>query len=277
MKEKEIFPVSTILGKNYPDFNTFIQDYSEDDLKTLKSFQEESQLAGIPLSETQLLAPIRQPLHDILCVGVNYAAHAEEAGHSLADATLEAPQQVVLFGKRAEIILGPDEQLVPRYDLDPEVDYEGELAVVIGKEGKDITVDRALEYVFGYSVFNDFSSRRLQRAHNQWLKGKSLDGYSAMGPVIITKDAFSLDEPHLITTTVNGELRQKAPLSDMINTVPEIIAALSAGITLHPGDIIATGTPAGVAMGMTAPRWLQPGDQVVCSIDGIGQLPIQIG
>lgn len=129
-----------------------------------------------------------------------------------------------------------------------------------------------MSHVFGYSVFNDFSARKLQRNHQQWFKGKSLDGYSAMGPSILTTDEFDLTVPHEIGTLVNGQQRQKATLSQMMTTVPQIIQQLSAGMTLQAGDIIATGTPAGVAMGMTPPKYLQPGDQVICYIEGLGRL-----
>ena len=171
------------------------------------------------IEEQEMLTPIERPVHDILCVGVNYTDHLEETKEHLAGAVSDEVSGTVYFAKRTNRILGANEEIQGRFDIDEKVDYETELAVIIGKEGKGITEERAEEYVFGYSIFNDLSSRDLQTRHGQWL-----------------------------------------------------IAELSKGITLEAGDIIATGTPAGVGMGFTPPRFLKKGDKVTCEIDRIGQL-----
>ena len=176
------------------------------------------------------------------------------------------------FAKRTIRILGANEESQGRFDIDEKVDYETELAVIIGKEGKGITEEKAEEYVFGYSVFNDLSSRDLQTRHGQWLMGKSLDNYTIMGPVIVDRTELPMPLELDIKSYVNGELRQNSNTKYLIKKVPGLIAELSKGITLEAGDIIATGTPAGVGMGFTPPRFLKKGDKVTCEIDRIGQL-----
>ena len=223
-------------------------------------------------ADIRLLAPIEYPAHDILCVGVNYADHLKETQEHLDGSSGLDAAKAVYFSKRANRIIGPEETLRARFDLDPCLDYEAELAVIIGREGKDIAPEEAERYIFGYSVFNDLSSRSLQSAHAQWFKGKSLDGYSAMGPVVVSSDALRLPFSAAVTSRVNGELRQHSNTRLLIHGVCEIIAELSAGMKLYPGDIIATGTPAGVGMGFTPPRFMKAGDTVECEIEGIGCL-----
>lgn len=226
--------------------------------------------SAVSLEDVRICAPIGRPLHDILCVGVNYRDHRTEAAENL-DHFQEAAKPVY-FSKRALRILGDGENIESRLDLDDELDYEVELAVIIGKKGTDIPEEKVENYIFGYSVFNDISSRKLQRQHGQWFRGKSLDTYTAMGPVILHKSALPFPVRAELTSRVNGELRQHSETGLFLTDIPALIAGLSQGMTLEPGDIIATGTPAGVGMGFHPPRYLKKGDTVVCEIPPIGTL-----
>lgn len=272
----QIISLSKLLKTPMTDFYTFLDSEFSLDLNGLTKLMATKQIAPIPITEVQILAPIKRPRHDILCAGVNYDAHIKEASASLQDQKLAEKHELVLFGKRALNLLGPNETLNDAFAIDAELDYETELAVIIGKGGKNISAVEALDHVFGYSIFNDFSSRKLQREHIQWLKGKSLDDYAAIGPVIVTKDEFDLASGAQLTTTVNAELRQDANITQMIYSVPQLISELSQGMTLEAGDIIATGTPAGVGMGFVPPQYLKQGDVVVSTIAGLGELKIMI-
>lgn len=224
---------------------------------------------GTPLSSVRLLAPIPRPPHDILCVGVNYRAHLEESENAMG----EIPHQSsVYFSKRANPVTGPDEVVDGHLDLDSHFDYEVELAVVIGKGGRDIPPEKAEEHIFGYSVFNDLSARGLQKRHNQWYRGKSLDGFAVMGPALVTADEIPFPPLLTLESRVNGEVRQHSNTGQYLSDIPHLIAELSQGMTLEPGDIIATGTPSGVGMGFDPPRWLRSGNVVECEIQGVGLL-----
>lgn len=220
----------------------------------------------------RILSPIEHTVHDILCVGVNYRDHLEETKEHMAGAVSDEVSQTVYFGKRAVRVLGPEEPVHGRDDLDEKIDYEVELAIIIGKEGKNISEEDAENYIFGYSVFNDLSSRTLQTSHGQWLIGKSLDEYTSMGPVIVERQELPMPLELDVRSYVNGELRQNSNTRNLIKNVPAIIAELSQGITLEAGDIIATGTPSGVGMGFVPPRFLKKGDRVCCEVENIGQL-----
>ncbi|MFV0361599.1 MAG: fumarylacetoacetate hydrolase family protein [Suipraeoptans sp.] len=258
------------------DMNNFICYATNEEHQIIRETLDTSCVYATLLTTVKVISPIPKPLHDILCVGVNYKAHLAEASIALNDGKLNEIKKPVLFSKRAAFISGNDAYLDAAFSLDSDVDYESELAVIIGKGGKNISRDDALNHIWGYSVFNDFSSRTLQREYGQWFHGKSLDGYSSMGPCIITVDEFDINEPHEISSFVNGELRQQSTLKQMVNTIPEIIEAFSAGMTLEAGDIIATGTPAGVGMGFDPPKFLVSGDTVICKIEGIGKLKTTI-
>jgi len=253
----------------------FIQHHSPEDMKLIQEALDEVETKrpsyALFLKEIQLIAPIRRPLHDVLCVGQNYWDHVAEVHRYLGE---EPPKRdvSVYFTKRAVRILGSDEALVGRFDLDANIDYEVELAVIIGKEGRDIPIDKVDEYIFGYSIINDFSSRIMQRKHTQWFKGKSVDDYTAMGPWIVTKDEFTHPLMIDLCCRVNGEVRQQSNTKAMMADVSTLIHELSQGMTLEPGDIIATGTPSGVGMGMEPPTFLKKGDVVECEIEGIGIL-----
>ena len=275
---RQAIPLAAVLRSGFSgNLAAFIQNHTKEDLDALQMAADDPVLVvHIPVEEIELLAPIPRPVHDILCVGVNYKSHKDEADHGLSDKELSQLVDSIYFSKRASRITGPGETVHGFFDLDPHMDYETELAVIIGKECRGVRREDAEEVIFGYSVFNDFSSRILQRKYKQWMVGKSLDGYSAMGPCIVTRDELPFPLELTLHCEVNGEERQHSNTRLMLNGVPGVIEDLSAGITLEPGDIIATGTPSGVAMGMKEPKWLRPGDEVRCTIEGIGTLVNQI-
>ena len=225
-----------------------------------------------PLEEVTLLAPIPRPRQDVVCLGVNYAAHALECG-SIGD--FSAPRETepaIYFSKRVNRAVGPNEPVDSHPELVQELDYEAELAVILGKEALNVPENDCEQYIFGYTILNDISARVLQRRHKQWYRGKSLDGFTPMGPWIVTADEFSFPPRLKIGCRVNGELRQDSTTDCLIHGVGEILSELSQGLTLQAGTIIATGTPAGVAMGMENPVFLKAGDVVECFIEGIGTL-----
>ncbi|HUO45558.1 MAG TPA: fumarylacetoacetate hydrolase family protein [Acidimicrobiia bacterium] len=227
----------------------------------------------LPLETVRLLAPIPRPRKNVFAVGRNYRDHAAEFSQSGFDASEKQmiPDHPVFFSKVATAIIGPGESIDTSNDPTGTTDYEGELAVVIGESGKRISVDRALEHVFGYTVINDLTARDLQKQHVQWLVGKSPDTFCPMGPSIATADEVDLSQAWL-RTWVNQELRQESPVSALIFDVPTLVSSLSAVMTLEPGDIIATGTPLGVGIGFEPPRYLSPGDVVTIEVEGIGRL-----
>jgi 2-keto-4-pentenoate hydratase/2-oxohepta-3-ene-1,7-dioic acid hydratase in catechol pathway len=219
---------------------------------------------ALPLAGARLLAPIPRPRKDIVCLGRNYAEHAKESGGSV-------PAVPIFFTKPPTCVVGPEASVI-HHTVTRQLDYEVELAVIIGRRGRDIPVERALDHVFGYTIMNDITARDLQRLHEQWFKGKSLDTFAPMGPVVVHRSAVPDPQTLTLRLRVNGEERQHAGTRSMVFAVAQIISTLSAGMTIEPGDIIATGTPEGVAMGMTSPRWLKPGDVVEAEIEGIGVL-----
>lgn len=227
-----------------------------------------------PLSDVALLAPIPQPLRDVFCVGKNYRAHAAEFHGSGFDSSGKeaVPTAPVVFTKATTSVVGPLAEVRASLDPTASVDYEGELGVVIGKRAFQVPADRAMQHVFGYVVINDVTSRELQRRHNQWVIGKSLDTFCPMGPWLVTADEAGDPAAMTLETRVNGEVRQNASVADLIFDIPFLIETLSRTMTLLPGDIIATGTPEGVGIGSTPPRYLAPGDRVTVSITGLGTL-----
>ena len=232
--------------------------------------------AGSPLqvAQVQLEAPLPRPRRNVFCIGLNYRSHAAELaargfnGAKSADDLI--PKSVVAFSKVPESVIGPG-AAIEMPAASSAIDYEAELAVVIGKPGKRIARAQAMDHVFGYTIVNDVTARDLQKRHQQWLIGKSCDTFCPMGPWLVTRD--QLDGGRLgVRLWVNDELRQDGHTSDLVFDIPSIIEALSAAMTLLPGDVIATGTPAGVAMAFDPPRWLHSGDRVRIEIDGIGTL-----
>lgn len=228
---------------------------------------------GIDLADVKLLAPIPEPRQDVICLGMNYMDHSVEAARWGKDAFIKNAGKAVYFSKRAAYIVGPGGEIDPHIDIVDGLDYEAELAVVLGRDACKVKQEDAFEYVLGYSVLNDVSARNLQKAHKQFYFGKSLDTHTTMGPWIVTRDEFAPGAPELgIRCYINDEKRQDSNTRYMIFGVAEVISELSQGMTLKAGTIIAMGTPAGVGMGFEPPKYLACGDVVRCEIDGIGAL-----
>jgi len=227
---------------------------------------------AIPLAQVILMAPVPRPRRNIFCVGRNYHAHAQELSASVfKDNNADPNAWPIVFTKVPECVTGPYDTVQLPAAVSQQIDYEAELAVVIGKSGKNIGRDEAMSHVYGYTVVNDVTARDVQMRHQQWDLGKSFDTFCPMGPWLITADSF--DGLHAqVRCWVNGELRQNGNASHMIFDIPSLIETCSRGITLFPGDIIATGTPAGVGMGLKPPRYLQNGDIVRIEIEGLGYI-----
>ncbi len=227
--------------------------------------------ARIPFDSVELLAPIPFPKRNVFCLGKNYAEHATEVKATRLSGS-GIPTLPIYFTKTAAPAVPSGGEIRFSRKHTQKLDYEAELAVIIGREGVDIAPEDAEAYVFGYTVLNDVSARDLQRSHEQWFKGKNLDTFCPMGPCIVTKDAFSFPPALPISCFVNGERRQHSNTGKLIFDLPTILADLSAGTTLFPGDIISTGTPAGVGAGFEPPRFLKDGDTIECRVEGIGSL-----
>ena len=226
---------------------------------------------SLALDQVKLLAPIPHPIRNIMCLGRNYAAHAEESGRARGE-KIELPEFPVIFTKATTAVNGPFDEIPFDPGVSTMIDFEAELAVIIGRDGRNISPEEALDYVFGYTVMNDVTARDLQRLHKQFFKGKSLDGSAPLGPWIVTAD--EIDEPQnlQITCSVNGVQKQDGNTGQMIFSIAETIVQLSKGMTLLAGDIIATGTPSGVGFARTPPEFLKPGDEVTCTIEKVGTI-----
>ncbi|KIL73073.1 fumarylacetoacetate hydrolase family protein [Bacillus badius] len=228
---------------------------------------KDKQSAAVSSAEVEWLAPIPRPAKNVMCIGKNYRDHAIEMGGEES-----IPKDLMVFTKAPTAVIAANEP-IPAYEgLTDALDYEGELGVIIGKKGKGISREEALDYIFGYTIINDVTARDLQKRHKQFFIGKSLDGTCPMGPWIVSKDEIA--DPHCldIETKVNGEVRQQSNTKHFIFPIDEIISTLSKGMTLEPGDVIATGTPAGVGQGMNPPGLLKAGDTIDINIEQIGTL-----
>jgi 2-keto-4-pentenoate hydratase/2-oxohepta-3-ene-1,7-dioic acid hydratase in catechol pathway len=228
--------------------------------------------ATLAQSSLKLLAPIPQPRKNVFCVGRNYKAHIDEGMRAQGKPPAPLPVLPEFFTKPPTAVIAAGDTIPLHANATKMLDYEVELAVIIGKKGVDITADKALDHVFGYSIINDITGRELQRAHGQWFKGKGLDRSCPFGPIVVHASALPNAADLRISCTVNGEIRQDSRTSNMIFPVPVIIEHLSRGLTLEPGDIIATGTPSGVGYAMEPPHFLAAGDKVSASVEGIGSL-----
>lgn len=259
----------------FADMNALVMGWNEEVKAALASLAANEDVlsgAAVNVDELQLCAPIVHPRQDVVCLGINYDAHAQEAGRFSDEAFGGERPYTIYFSKRVSRATATKE-LVPSYKgLVDSLDYECELGVVLGKDCKGVTKEEAKQYIFGYTIINDISARNLQTRHKQWYLGKSLDGFTPMGPCIVTADEIGDEQSLEISCTVNGELRQSSNTKYMIQTVCGAISELSQGMTLQAGTIIATGTPAGVGMGMQPPQFLQKGDVVECRIAKIGIL-----
>ena len=234
-----------------------------------------AQGATLPLSAVQLMAPIPKPRRNVFCVGKNYHAHAKEFANSGFDSSAKVggdiPSVPIYFTKVPESVVGPRDTVQIPVGVSDAIDYEVELAVIIGQGGKGIRKADAMKHVWGYTIINDVTARDWQSRHMQWLLGKSFDTFCPMGPWLVSADECDATRTH-VRTYVNGEERQNASTEDLIFDIPTLIETLSAGITLYPGDIIATGTPVGVGIGFKPPKYLKSGDVVRMEIDGIGAI-----
>ncbi len=229
----------------------------------------------LQLADLRLLPPIARPRRNLFCVGKNYKEHAAEFDRSGFNSGVAAgaplPTHPVIFTKPGTALIGHRRAIAPHLRLTQKLDYEAELAVIIGRRGRGVSRDEARSFIWGYTIVNDVTARDLQRDHAQWFLGKSLDTFCPMGPFAVTAD--EIDDRNLqVECRVNGELRQQASTAELIFDVPTLIATIAAGITLLPGDVIATGTPAGVGAGMNPPRFLRPRDEVAITITGLGTL-----
>lgn len=235
---------------------------------------ENSRVVDVEL--VKILAPIPKPKQDVICLGINYTEHAKESEKFDKEAFGGERPKAIYFSKRVNEAPGSGDDICGHFDLVNSLDYEAELGVIIGKDAKNVAPEDVKDYIFGYTVINDISARNVQTAHKQWYFGKSLDGFTPMGPCIVTADEIEYPPVLKITAKVNGELRQNSTTDLLITDIDHIVSELSSGITLKAGTIIATGTPSGVGMGMNPPCFLKDGDIVECEIEKIGVLKNRI-
>ena len=260
--------------KNLPnDLNKIIKNYTEveDQIQNINNARN----IHYSINEVKLLSPIPVPVRDIICVGKNYAEHAKEVQKSSFSTLQEKnhlPDEPIIFNKATTSVIGPNDKIELINDRTNTTDYEGELGVIIGKRSKNIKYSNATDIIFGYTIINDVTARKLQNNHKQWFIGKSPDTYCPIGPCIITKDEIENINNVKIQTTVNGEIRQTGIVKDMIFNISTIIETLTKSMTLVEGDIIATGTPSGVGIGFDPPKFLKSGDKIKISVDPIGIL-----
>ena len=262
---------TAVLPLDYSDMNTLIETASPADLRSAASAAERAGVR-VPLAEVELLAPIPRPRQDILCLGMNYKDHADEAAQYNAEAFTKEKPVAVYFSKRVSQAVAPEGDIERHAGLVERLDYEVELGVILGKAARNVKAEEAGDYIFGYTVINDVSARDVQPSHKQWYFGKSLDGFTPMGPCIVTADEIAFPPALDISSAVNGEPRQHSNTRLFLTGIPALLEELTAGMTLLPGTIIATGTPAGVGMGFDPPKFLQSGDVVECTIQGIGTI-----
>lgn len=264
-----VWPLEGMLGRPVPSLTSILAHI--DEIKLLQQVGP-----GIPISAVTFEAPIPRPARNIMCVGKNYHEHAKEftksgfdsSAGSVADAIPTAP---IVFTKVPECVIGNGADIRYPAGVSDSLDYEAELGLVIGRGGRGISRADAYSHICGYTIVNDLTARDLQGKHKQWFLGKSLDTFCPMGPWLVTAD--EVDPANLtVKCWVNDELRQNANTRDLIFDIPTLIETISAGITLQPGDVIATGTPAGVGIGFTPPRFLKRGDRVMIEIEGLGRL-----
>ncbi|MBQ2454751.1 MAG: fumarylacetoacetate hydrolase family protein [Firmicutes bacterium] len=267
---EKIVPVKA-LGLGFTSMNDLICSAAPEDMKLMSKACQCGET--VDLSDVQIISPIPRPLQDVLCLGLNYTEHAKEAG-AYSDNFTGGKEKAIYFSKRVNEAVPHGGKVSCYQELTSKVDYEAELAVILGKDAYNVRPEDVRNYVFGYTVLNDMTSRDLQTGHKQWYFGKSLDGFCPIGPCIVTADEFDYPPRLRIGSTVNGQLRQDGNTGDMIHDIDEIVSELSRGMTLKAGTIIATGTPKGVAMGMGEDHFLKPGDIINCFIEGIGDLTI---
>ena len=274
--ETWVFPLRAF-GMEYTDMLEVVKGLSQSEKDLLEHASGldpyNSNIVGAAMmSEVRILAPIQEPEKDIICLGLNYLEHAEESARFKKEEFAGKTKQAVYFSKRVNRTVDPNGVILGHSDIVDSLDYEAELAVIIGKDAKDVAEEDVKDYLFGYTIINDVSARNVQNAHKQWYFGKSLDGFTPMGPCILTVNSVPYPPRLRIQSRVNGELRQDSNTELMIFTIDKIVSELSQGMTLKAGTIISTGTPAGVGMGFTPPKFLKAGDTVECFIEEIGKI-----
>ena len=265
------YPFSA-LGLSFATMNDFITGGGMALLPQLSEKLSAAEAPPCKIGDLTLMAPIPRPGKDVICLGVNYMEHAAESAHFTGTAFTGERPFPVYFYKRVLRATDPGQLIDGHFDLTSALDYEVELALILGKEAKNVSPEDAFNYVLGYTVLNDVSARDLQRKYGQYFFGKSLDSFCPMGPYIVTEDCFERPPVLKLTSHVNGELRQNSRTDLMIFDIPYVISELSRGMMLEPGTIISTGTPSGVGMGFNPPKYMQSGDTVTCTVEGVGQL-----
>lgn len=269
--EQSILPLEQF-GLSFSSMNDLIDHITEEQMRQLQKAVAVISCQSIPYQDVIKCSPIPVPKQDIICLGINYAAHAEESARYKKEAFERNREYAVYFSKRVNEAVADGAPILAHTDLSERLDYEVELAVIIGKDAEKVSSENAFDYVFGYTILNDVSAREIQTRHKQWYFGKSMEGFCPMGPWIVTKDEFDTPPVLNIRSYVNGELRQNSTTELLIFSIAHVIEELSHGMKLKAGTIISMGTPAGVGMGFEPPKFLKPGDVVTCEIEGIGTL-----
>src|SRR6056297_2866441 len=254
------------------DISGLIELGDEDFIKALEEIRDRFEYDELNINDVKLCAPISYPVRNLICLGTNYSDHVMEVRKAYPTLKVDMPKEPIYFSKAAWPITGDGDAIPANEGLVSQLDYEVELAVVIGKEGKNISRENAEDYIFGYTIANDVSARKVQSGKKQWFKGKSFDGFSPMGPWIVTKDEIPFPVKLDMKAWINGELRQDSNTGQMIFDIPYIIEDLSKGMTLRKGDIILTGTPAGVGLGFNPPKYIKKGDTLRLWIEKIGEI-----
>lgn len=260
-----------IEGQEYEDIGYMLSSLKDISIEKIRKYRLDSK-DSIPLSDVKLCAPIPYPNQDVICLGINYMAHAEESARYKEQAFGGERPFAVYFSKRVNEAVADGEYIDGHFDIVDSLDYEVELAVIIGKDAKNVKKEDVFEHILGYTILNDISARNLQTQHKQWYFGKSLDGFTPMGPWIVTTDEFVNPPALKISSKVNGEIRQDSSTDLFIFDIAHVVNELSQGMTLKAGTIISMGTPAGVGMGFVPPKFLKSGDIIECEIEGIGSI-----
>jgi 2-keto-4-pentenoate hydratase/2-oxohepta-3-ene-1,7-dioic acid hydratase in catechol pathway len=272
---KMVYPSNSVFSDDKCD--TLLEYIQKSGCDSFRKIDLSDRDNGIPLDSVKLLAPITKPIRNIFCIGKNYLEHIKElSGYDKKQFDLLA-EKPIFFTKSSSTINGPYDNIPEHVGITNAIDYEAELAVIIGNQGTNIKVADVLDYVFGYTILNDVTARDLQKDHKQWFKGKSLDGFCPIGPWIVTRDEIEDVQSLGIKSYVNGDIRQDSNTSNMMFSVAVLIEELSKGMTLMPGDIIATGTPSGVGAGMNPPQFLKHDDCVNIIVENIGEIKNSIG
>lgn len=274
-----VFPIESI-GPEYKTMMDAVKQMCESEKQLLEysSRQDPYSIRGAArLEDVKLLAPIPVPEQDVICLGINYMEHAAESARFKQEEFDGKRPYAVYFSKRVNQAVADGEPIQAHEDIVDSLDYEAELAFIIGRDAKDVPPEQVKDYIFGYTIINDVSARTIQNRHKQWYFGKSLDGFTPMGPCVVTTESLPYPPCLKIQSYVNGELRQDSNTELLIFGIDHIVSELSRGMTLKAGTIISTGTPSGVGMGFQPPKYLKRGDVVECVIEGIGKLtnPVQ--